>query len=115
MSSGWYGFDLDGTIANDSNLGTFSPYIIGPPVKAIVDMIKAFIAEGKTCKIFTARVHLHDPIKKQQMIERIQDYLEKECGLPRLEVTNVKTTSLRALYDDRAFHVVRNEGRVIRP
>ena len=110
MSNGWYGFDLDGTIANDSNLGTFSPYIIGPPIKPMVDMIKSFLAEGKTCKIFTARVHLHDPIKKQQMVNRIQDYLEKECGLPRLEVTNIKT-----LYDDRAFHVVRNTGVVVRP
>lgn len=113
--SGWYGFDLDGTLANDSNLGTFSPYIIGPPVKAIVDLIKQHLAEGKTCKIFTARVHLHDPVKKQAMIDRIQDYLEKQCGLPRLEVTNIKTTSLRALYDDRAFHVIRNTGVILKP
>ena len=49
------------------------------------------------------------------MVNRIQDYLEKECGLPRLEVTNIKTTSMKALYDDRAFHVVRNTGVVVRP
>jgi hypothetical protein len=113
--SGWYGFDLDGTLANDSNLGVFSPYIIGPPIPAIVDLINQHLAEGKTCKIFTARVHLHDPVKKQAMINRIQDYLEKECKLPRLEVTNVKTTSLRALYDDRAFHVIRNTGIILKP
>ena len=113
--SGWYGFDLDGTIAKDSNLGTFSPYIIGPPVKSIVDFIKQLLSEGKTCKIFTARVHLHDEVKKQAMINRIQDYLEKECGLPRLEVTNIKTTKMIALYDDRAFHVIRNTGVILKP
>lgn len=113
--SGWYGFDLDGTLADDSKVEKYNPYIIGPPVPAIVNLIKQFLSEGKTCKIFTARVHLHDESKKQAMISRIQDYLERECKLPRLDVTNIKTTSMRALYDDRAFHVIRNTGVILKP
>ena len=111
-NNGWYGVDLDGTLADDSGNTHFNPRYIGPPIRGMVDRIRSLLEEGKTIKIFTARVHIHDPIKKQAMVTQIQDWLEKN-GLPRFEVTNVKTTSMRALFDDRAFHVIRNTGEVV--
>lgn len=51
---GWYGFDLDGTLAKyDGWKGLDN---IGEPIKPMVDLIKQMQAEGKTVKILTARV-----------------------------------------------------------
>jgi hypothetical protein len=110
MSTGWIGIDLDGTLAYDE--GWVHANHIGKPIQKMVDFVKQLLAEGKKVKIFTARVHLHDPIKKNAMVLRIQDYLENECKLPRLEVTNIKDTSMRQLFDDRAYNVKINTGEI---
>ena len=52
--SGWYGFDLDGTLAKYD--GWKGIEHIGEPVKPMVDLIKRMHAEGKVVKILTARV-----------------------------------------------------------
>ena len=51
---GWYGFDLDGTLAKYDKWGGIDH--IGEPVKHMVDLIKKMHAEGKVVKILTARV-----------------------------------------------------------
>lgn len=52
---GWYGFDLDGTLATFD--GTWRGVgHIGRPVKDMVDLAKRLHGEGKVVKIFTARV-----------------------------------------------------------
>jgi len=51
---GWYGFDLDGTLAKyDGWKGLDN---IGEPIKPMVDLIKRMHDEGKVVKILTARV-----------------------------------------------------------
>ena len=51
---GWYGFDLDGTLAKYDGWKGFDH--IGEPVKPMVDLIKRMHDEGKVVKILTARV-----------------------------------------------------------
>lgn len=56
---GWYGFDLDGTLAKYDGWKGIDH--IGEPVKPMVDLIKRMHAEGKVVKILTARVsHRHN-------------------------------------------------------
>ena len=56
---GWYGFDLDGTLAKYDKWEGIDH--IGEPVKPMVDLIKRMHAEGKVVKILTARVsHRHN-------------------------------------------------------
>ena len=52
--SGWYGFDLDGTLAKYDGWKGIDH--IGAPVKPMVDLIKRMHTEGKVVKILTARV-----------------------------------------------------------
>jgi hypothetical protein len=110
--SGWVGFDLDGTLAQDDAGGVFNPYFVGEPIPQTVYLMRTFQEAGIKTKIFTARMHVNDPEAKQKRIKVIQDWCEKQ-GLGRPEVTNVKDTAMRLLFDDRAFHVVRNTGEVI--
>lgn len=51
---GWYGFDLDGTLAKYDKWEGIDH--IGEPVKPMVDLMKKMHAEGKIVKILTARV-----------------------------------------------------------
>lgn len=51
---GWYGFDLDGTLAKYDGWKGIDH--IGEPIKPMVDLIKEMYGEGKIVKIMTARV-----------------------------------------------------------
>lgn len=51
---GWYGFDLDGTLAKYDGWKGIDH--IGEPVKPMVDLIKRMHSEGKVVKIMTARI-----------------------------------------------------------
>lgn len=51
---GWYGFDLDGTLAVYDKWEGIDH--IGEPIKPMVDLIKKLHDEGKVVKILTARV-----------------------------------------------------------
>ena len=51
---GWYGFDLDGTLATYDGWKGIDH--IGEPVKPMVDLIRKMHDEGKVVKILTARV-----------------------------------------------------------
>lgn len=51
---GWYGFDLDGTLAKYDGWKGIDH--IGEPVKPMVELIKRMHDEGKVVKIVTARV-----------------------------------------------------------
>lgn len=112
--SGWIGVDLDGTLAQDEPGKPFHPYSIGEPVPLMLEFVKQLVTEGKKVKIFTARMAVKDPLEQKRRATIIQDWCETH-GLPRLEVTNIKDTGMRALYDDRAFHVIRNTGKIITP
>lgn len=105
--SGWIGVDLDGTLARYD--GWKGVDHIGEPVPAMMARVRKWLEQGKTVKIFTARVAVH-PTDRDAIIKPIYAWMEKH-GLPRLEVTNVKDFAMIELWDDRCVQVEFNTGR----
>lgn len=113
-TGGWIGVDLDGTLARyDGWKGTAH---IGDPIAPMVNLVKKWIAEGMTVKIFTARMHGHGmPIiggGVEDALTPIQEWCKKHIGQV-LEVTNVKDFGMISLFDDRAVQVRTNTGEII--
>ena len=138
---GWYGFDLDGTLAVYDKWEGIGH--IGEPVKLMVDLIKWMHAEGKVVKILTARVAPRanvetrlNPYPTDQAVydaigrdneeryrdiyrapkwtarEFVSDWCLKNLGfLP--EITHEKDHLMLELYDDRVKQVVPNEGLLV--
>jgi len=102
--SPWIGVDLDGTLARD--LGSARQDQIGSPIEPMVIRVKRWIAEGYTVKIFTARA------SSPRQVAVIKEWLAA-CGLPDLEVTNVKDRRMIELWDDRCVQVTTNLGEPI--
>lgn len=101
----WIGVDLDGTLA-ELDLEKYKqgdPTFIGPPIKAMVELVQKWTAEGKIVKIFTARVA---PLTsfvlgtRQDEMERIiHQWLNLHLGFD-LEVTCIKDCYMTELWDD---------------
>lgn len=102
----WYAFDLDGTLAYYD--GWKGVEHIGEPIKEMCDFVRFFLEEGKDVRIFTAR------LCNKGARKYINRWTKRVFGR-RLPVTNRKDRYMVELYDDRAFHVVSNTGRVVRP
>ena len=109
----WHGFDLDGTIA-DNSAHTFGMGKIGKPVKPMCDLMKRLHTEGRRVKIFTARLSDvgSDPSSQQAVKEHIWKWCDENLGF-RPEVTDRKDYMMECLYDDRAKQVVRNTGECL--
>jgi hypothetical protein len=118
MSGGWIGVDLDGTLAHYG--GWKGPDHIGQPIPAMVERVKGWLAQGKTVKIFTARVGACNRVEPttgwhdtadfaEQQSKLIGDWCERHIG-KRLEVTATKDFGMIELWDDRAVQVVMNTG-----
>lgn len=125
---GWYGFDLDGTLAKyDSWKGIEH---IGEPVKPMVDLIRKMHDEGKVVKILTARIAPHkleDGTVGESYItipdgegganrnyahQFINDWCHFNLGfIP--EIVYQKDHLMLELYDDRVKQVVPNEGLLV--
>lgn len=103
LDSGWYGFDLDGTLVKHEGGGVDT---IGEPVPEMWARLVKYISMGRRCKIFTARAD--DPVQCLS----IQNYL-KARGMPPIEVTNKKDYLMVYCYDDRARQVLPNLGIVV--
>lgn len=114
----WYGFDFDRTLAYHGpqdkdikkgyNLGT------GAPIELIVMRLKQYIAAGKNCKIFTARVAPHPDVENFNMADRaeqLRDWCEAQ-GLPRLDVVCIKDAYMEEIWDDKAVSIEPNTGRI---
>lgn len=136
---GWYGFDLDGTLAVYNGWQGIDH--IGNPVKPMVDLIKRMHDEGKVVKIMTARVapkdepetrpnpyftdgvpdyvRQNDSTLKYLYYSRfwtakifIMDWCLKNLGfIP--EITHQKNGLMIELYDDRVKQVIPNKGVLI--
>lgn len=100
--NGWIGVDLDATLAYYD--GWKGPQHIGEPIWPMVQRIKAWMAAGKTVKIFTARASVPEQVTFVEM------WCEKNLGV-KLEVTNVKDFGMIELWDDRAVGVIPNIGQ----
>lgn len=99
--AGWIGVDLDGTLAKYDEWNGIEH--IGEPVPLMQKRVMNWIEEGKTVKIFTAR--LGDPRAAIFIVEWLQKH-----GFPALEMTNVKDFNMIELWDDRAVQVIANTG-----
>lgn len=129
---GWYGFDLDGTLAKYDGWKGIDH--IGEPVKPMVDLIKRMHDEGKVVKIVTARVAPRrledgtvgeqftwltpepssDPAAKYTATQYIQDWCEETAQLGFVpEIVYQKDHLMLELYDDRVKQVVPNEGWLV--
>lgn len=118
--SGWIGVDLDGTLAEDNGLGIGQ---IGPPIPAMVERVKRWLAEGKEVRIVTARAGhtgqtnpdnniIDDTRFMVAQVEMVRDWCLEHIGM-RLNVTAKKDYAMLELWDDRAVQVERNTGRLI--
>ena len=133
---GWYGFDLDGTLAKYDKWEGIDH--IGEPVKPMVDLIRKMHDEGKVVKILTARVAPKEKpeIKPNPYLENhltiespddmpwavhaeawtarefIQDWCYRVLGFVP-DIVYQKDHLMLELYDDRVKQVVPNEGLLV--
>lgn len=119
--SGWYGVDLDGTLAvYDKWEG---PTVIGAPVPKMVQRVKRMIAEGKDVRIFTARAYPlgtnreNTPNDERVDIARAAvNAVQQWCYLNLgkiLAVTCVKDYECIEIIDDRARQCIKNTGELV--
>lgn len=116
QTGGWIGVDLDGTLAHYE--GCRGTEHIGLPLAPMLERVKAWLAAGKTVKIFTARMHGHGMPLIGGGVEDARTPIEEWCRLhigQVLEVTNVKDFGMIELWDDRAIQVESNTGIPVAP
>jgi hypothetical protein len=106
---GWIGVDLDGTLAYYDRWRGITH--IGEPIEPMVIRVQQWLAEGRSVRIFTARMAEPDPDVRAKVRSVIEDWCLKYFGR-HLLVTNVKDFNMLELWDDRAVHVVPNTGEV---
>ena len=107
-SKGWIGVDLDGTLAEYH--GWRADGSIGPPVPAMVERVKDWLAEGKDIRIFTARMSLPDGTQRLWQLLLIEEWCLEHLG-KELPVTYKKDMQMIELWDDRCVRVIPNTGR----
>lgn len=116
--SGWYGVDLDGTLANYDHFRGSTH--IGEPVPEMVAHVKKMLADGKDVRIFTARVspititentrdNNEAEIEIRNVITAIYKWMVEHLGQP-LPITCTKDFKMVLLYDDRCVQIVPNKG-----
>lgn len=107
----WIGVDLDGTLAFDDGGAPGGP--IGPPIPAMLDRVKRWLAEGREVRIVTARVtsadRWWDSIEQHN---KIDEWSSLHIGQV-LQVTCAKDPDMEVLYDDRAIQVEKNTGKIL--
>lgn len=113
----WFGFDLDGTLA-EYRQGEWKGYkVIGKPIARICNVAKRLHADGKTVRILTARVSDASVSEGEASLADIKDVIWKWCDRNlgfRPEIVAEKDHHLNQFYDDRCLEVVRNDGILVR-
>lgn len=112
MSNGWVGYDLDGTLAFYDH-DAFPA--IGKPIPAMIARLKADLSAGNEVRVFTARVSIEDDEESKDIqIRLINNWMMRHIGRT-LPITCIKDFRMIRLYDDRAYHVIPNQGIVLEP
>ena len=105
---GYIGVDFDGTLATYERYE--GPTVCGKPIEKMVNRVKRWLSEGKTVKIFTARVAPDHPLVEQVAAEdAIKSWCLEHIG-EELEVTCIKYASMYEFWDDKAVGVQKNTG-----
>ena len=94
--------DLDGTLAHYD--GYKGPQDIGEPIPPMMRRVRQWRKEGQEVIIFTARSKNSWPYIKRWL---------RRYGLGDMKVTNIKTPEIMEFYDDRAFRVEFNTGKIL--
>lgn len=108
-ANGYIAVDLDGTLAHYD--GWKGVEYIGAPIAPMVQRVQQWLAEGKTVKIFTARVARKGYQRRLAELV-IWAWCQTHIGIV-LEVTNVKDMGMVELWDDRCVQVERNTGQPV--
>ena len=104
----WIGVDFDGTLATYD--GFRGPGHCGEPIPEMVERVRSWLRQGRTVKIFTARVAMKEEADEAR--HAIEEWCFRHLG-QRLEVTCVKDYLMSELWDDRAVGVERNTGKIL--
>lgn len=110
MSTGWIGVDLDGTLAFYEHW--VDELHIGHPIPVMVERVKRWLKEGKTVKIFTARVSDHPHRDIAPVKAAIENWCVEHIGQV-LEITNEKDYGMIECWDDRCVQVEPNTGNPV--
>ena len=102
MTELWIGFDFDGTLVGPPSNGRTH----GDDIESMVSLLKLFISNGITVKIFSARAG--NPYSRQI----VQNWLDSR-GLPNVPITDTKDFNLALIIDDLAITV--KNGTIITP
>jgi len=114
--TGWFGVDLDGTLAEwhgDINA-------IGAPIPLMVERVKKWLAEGREVRIVTARVAGTERTNPEGIVDSIE-FANKQRHMIMewcmvvfdrvIPVTAEKDFGMIMLWDDRCVSVETNTGR----
>ncbi len=104
---GWYGVDLDGTLAEYD--GWVGEEHIGAPIPKMVDRVKRWLHEGREVRIMTARVAPHGLQVGGIVFEVIERWCQEHIGQV-LPITHAKDYGMIELWDDRAIQIIANTG-----
>jgi hypothetical protein len=99
--SGWIGVDFDGTLVEWTEWQGSGIY--GPPIRAMVDRVRKWLALGQDVRIVTARANDREDARG------VENWCLEHFGMV-LGVTSRKDYQMIELWDDRAVQVVPNEG-----
>jgi hypothetical protein len=108
--------DFDKTLCtHQSDWDNFDKTLsVGSPITIMVKNLKRWLADGHKVSIFTARVSpkWHSP---QQIVAAravITDFLQSQGITQHLDITSEKEPCFSHIIDDRAYHVLPNEGKI---
>lgn len=109
---GWIAVDLDGTLATYDHWRGIDH--IGAPIPLMVSRVRAWLAEGREVRIFTARAC---PANISQWGELrvmwpIREWCKEHLG-QQLLITATKDFTMAELWDDRCTQVVTNTGQLV--
>lgn len=101
----------------DRTLATYESWekngsALGEPIPAMMERVKFWLAKGKDVRIFTARAADNNP-RREGDIKAIEAWCDQYIGHP-LPVQNWKDFTCEAIWDDLAFSVEANTGRLVR-
>lgn len=103
--------DFDRTLATYESWET-NGSSLGRPIQAMLDRVKYWLDMGKDVRIFTARAAANNP-RRESDIAKIEDWCVEHVGQV-LPVQNWKDFTTEAIWDDLAFSVEPNTGRIVR-
>jgi hypothetical protein len=106
----WIGVDLDGTLAE--HLPEFDISKIGPPIPAMVNTVKSYLANGKKVKIFTARASLIFDLDWDEYNAQVKEPIDEWCRIhigEALPITCSKDFYTIGIVDDIAVHAYKGD------